>query len=462
MPTAPGENTPTYKLVVVGDGGVGKSALTIQFFQKMFVEDYDPTIEDSYIQHVEVDDKLCLLDVLDTAGQEEFGAMREQYIRKGDGFLVVFSVTDRASFRNIPNFCNQICRVKKRDDFPKLLVANKIDLTNLRQISGEQIQGLAESLKMPYIETSAKNPPINVDNAFHELVRMWYNQGTSLLRIVQRHDYHNHPSKLNVNTENEQNVFNSNCHTFECSNKQKMCSESTNTKEPVDIDMHYNNVWEAFSVATVNEQNVFTLNCHTFECSNKQKMCSESTNAEEPVDIGIHYNYAWEAFGGCIALKLQWSTSKMYLLQITIHLNAQINKKCSESTNAKEPVDIDMHYNYECEAFGVATVNEQNVFTLNCHTFECSNKQKMCSESTNAKEPVDIGMHYNYAWEAFGGCIALKLQWSTSKMYLLQITIHLNAQINKKCSESTNAKEPVDIDMHYNYECEAFGGCTVL
>lgn len=52
----------TFKLVVVGDGGVGKSALTIQFFQKLFVADYDPTIEDSYIQHTEVDDQWCILD----------------------------------------------------------------------------------------------------------------------------------------------------------------------------------------------------------------------------------------------------------------------------------------------------------------------------------------------------------------------------------------------------------------
>lgn len=52
----------TFKLVVVGDGGVGKSALTIQFFQKLFVTDYDPTIEDSYIQHTEVDKQWCILD----------------------------------------------------------------------------------------------------------------------------------------------------------------------------------------------------------------------------------------------------------------------------------------------------------------------------------------------------------------------------------------------------------------
>lgn len=62
MTRPPNENLQTVKLVVVGDGGVGKSAITIQFFQKLFVTDYDPTIEDSYIQHTEVDGEWCILD----------------------------------------------------------------------------------------------------------------------------------------------------------------------------------------------------------------------------------------------------------------------------------------------------------------------------------------------------------------------------------------------------------------
>lgn len=170
------DNLQTYKIVVVGDGGVGKSALTIQFFQKMFVEDYDPTIEDSYIQHTEIDGQWCILDVLDTAGQEEFSAMREQYMRKGDAFLLVYSVTDKASFMNIRHFHTLILRVKDKDAYPMILVANKVDLVHLRQVSQEQGQELANMLKIPYIETSAKNPPVNVDRAFHEVVRIIRNQ----------------------------------------------------------------------------------------------------------------------------------------------------------------------------------------------------------------------------------------------------------------------------------------------
>ncbi|XP_041978965.1 ras-related protein M-Ras-like isoform X2 [Aricia agestis] len=160
------------KLVVVGDGGVGKSAITIQFFQKLFVTDYDPTIEDSYIQHTEVDGQWCILDVLDTAGQEEFSAMREQYMRKGDGFLLVYSVTDQQSFQNIRHFHTQILRVKDRETYPMLVCANKVDLVAARTVSEEAGRELARALPAPYIETSAKEPPLNVDAAFHELVRI--------------------------------------------------------------------------------------------------------------------------------------------------------------------------------------------------------------------------------------------------------------------------------------------------
>ncbi|XP_061411278.1 ras-related protein M-Ras-like isoform X1 [Lethenteron reissneri] len=168
----PNENLPTYKVVVVGDGGVGKSALTIQFFQKIFVPDYDPTIEDSYIKHAEIDGQWAILDVLDTAGQEEFSAMREQYMRTGDGFLIVYSVTDKASFEHVERFHQLILRVKDRESFPMVLVANKVDLLHLRKISTEQGQEMATKFDIPYIETSAKEPPLNVDKAFHQLVRV--------------------------------------------------------------------------------------------------------------------------------------------------------------------------------------------------------------------------------------------------------------------------------------------------
>ncbi|KAH8550139.1 ras-like protein 1 [Umbelopsis sp. PMI_123] len=159
-----------YKIVAVGGGGVGKSALTIQFIQSHFVDEYDPTIEDSYRKQCVIDNETALLDVLDTAGQEEYSAMREQYMRNGEGFLLVYSITSRLSFDEINTFYQQIRRVKDRDFFPMVLVANKCDLEHDRQVSSQEGRDLAKSFGCAFIETSAKQR-INVDEAFANVVR---------------------------------------------------------------------------------------------------------------------------------------------------------------------------------------------------------------------------------------------------------------------------------------------------
>jgi GTPase SAR1 family protein len=82
-----------------------------------------------------IDDEVALLDVLDTAGQEEYSAMREQYMRTGEGFLLVYSITDRQSFEEIMTFQQQILRVKDKDYFPMIVVGNKCDLDGERQVS---------------------------------------------------------------------------------------------------------------------------------------------------------------------------------------------------------------------------------------------------------------------------------------------------------------------------------------
>lgn len=159
-----------YKLVVVGGGGVGKSALTIQLIQNHFIEEYDPTIEDSYRKQVTIDGEPCLLDILDTAGQEEYSAMRDQYMRTGQGFLLVYSITSRSSFDEIASFREQILRVKDKDFVPMVIVGNKVDLENERMVSTVEGRDLAKSFNVPFMETSAKTR-INVEDSFFELVR---------------------------------------------------------------------------------------------------------------------------------------------------------------------------------------------------------------------------------------------------------------------------------------------------
>ncbi|KAH0617143.1 hypothetical protein JD844_028843 [Phrynosoma platyrhinos] len=169
-----------YKLVVVGAGGVGKSALTIQLIQNHFVDEYDPTIEDSYRKQVVIDGETCLLDILDTAGQEEYSAMRDQYMRTGEGFLCVFAINNTKSFEDIHHYREQIKRVKDSEDVPMVLVGNKCDLPS-RTVDTKQAQDLARSYGIPFIETSAKTrqPMLKelcftmqrVEDAFYTLVR---------------------------------------------------------------------------------------------------------------------------------------------------------------------------------------------------------------------------------------------------------------------------------------------------
>ena len=96
---------------------------------------------DSYRKQCVIDEEVALLDVLDTTGQEEYSAMREQYMRTGEGFLLVYSITSRQSFDEILVFQQQILRVKDKDYFPIIVVGNKCDLEGERQVSKQGMFG---------------------------------------------------------------------------------------------------------------------------------------------------------------------------------------------------------------------------------------------------------------------------------------------------------------------------------
>ncbi|RWS30396.1 hypothetical protein B4U80_07474 [Leptotrombidium deliense] len=160
-----------YKVVVLGSGGVGKSALTVQFVSGTFMEKYDPTIEDFYRKEIEVDGAPCVLEILDTAGTEQFASMRDLYIKNGQGFVVAYSITNHQTFQDVKSMKEQIIRVKGGNErVPILLVGNKVDLEHQREVSTVEGMGLAQSWGCPFMETSAKNR-CNVNEMFAEVVR---------------------------------------------------------------------------------------------------------------------------------------------------------------------------------------------------------------------------------------------------------------------------------------------------
>jgi len=135
-----------------------------------FVEDYEPTKADSYRKKVVLDGEEVQIDILDTAGQEDYAAIRDNYFRSGEGFLCVFSITEDDSFQSTQEFREQILRVKGDNNIPFILVGNKADLTNSRKVQKMTAENRAEQWKVPYVETSAKTRE-NVDKVFYDLMR---------------------------------------------------------------------------------------------------------------------------------------------------------------------------------------------------------------------------------------------------------------------------------------------------
>lgn len=158
-----------YKIVVLGSGGVGKSAITVQFVQGIFVEKYDPTIEDSYRKQVEVEGNQCMLEILDTAGTEQFTAMRDLYMKNGQGFVLVYSIIAMSTFNDLNDLRDQILRVKDTDNVPMILAGNKCDLNDQRVVSYAQGENLSKEFSCKFLECSAKGK-VNIDQLFHNLI----------------------------------------------------------------------------------------------------------------------------------------------------------------------------------------------------------------------------------------------------------------------------------------------------
>ncbi|PRP88464.1 Ras GTPase [Planoprotostelium fungivorum] len=168
-----GERLPEmmYKIVVLGDGGVGKSALVIQLTQNYFTVEYDPTIENNYRKQISVDDDTCMLDIQDTAGQEEFSAARATFLRTGEGFIVVYSVISEESFLKIHSTVQDIYKNKEQDQFPVVIVGNKCDMEKDREVLTSHGRDYANGIGAPFFESSAKSR-INVEEPFIEMVRV--------------------------------------------------------------------------------------------------------------------------------------------------------------------------------------------------------------------------------------------------------------------------------------------------
>ena len=165
------ENAPVnVKIVILGKSLVGKSALTYRFICDKFPTEHDTTVEDQYKVSLTIEDIKCDLEILDTAGQDDYQTMLDTWIEFGNCFLLVYSIDDLESYKSLKTKLDRISQIKNNDIYCVVLVGNKCDLSESeRKVKKEDVESFAKSNNIVFLEASALKK-INVKEAFTEVV----------------------------------------------------------------------------------------------------------------------------------------------------------------------------------------------------------------------------------------------------------------------------------------------------
>jgi Ras-related protein Rab-1A len=154
-----------FKVLIIGNSGVGKSCLLLRFAEDMFSDNYISTIGvDFKIRKLTVEDKSVKLQIWDTAGQERFRTITKSYYRGSNGIIIVYDITDRESFDQVQHWMNEI-DAHAMVEVCRLLVGNKADLSDKRAVKTDEGMSVARQYGIPFIETSAKDCS-NVESMF--------------------------------------------------------------------------------------------------------------------------------------------------------------------------------------------------------------------------------------------------------------------------------------------------------
>ncbi|CAG2190771.1 ras-related and estrogen-regulated growth inhibitor-like [Mytilus galloprovincialis] len=164
-----GKSSVDSRIMVLGRSAVGKSALVVRYLTRRFIWEYDPTLECTYKHHSVVDDENVVMEILDTAGQDE-NIHREGGVRWADGFVLVYAINDRQSFEDITSIKQYIDETKKTN-VQCVLVGSKSDLHHERLVSTVEGQKLAADMACAFFETSASEAGSEIPELFQELHR---------------------------------------------------------------------------------------------------------------------------------------------------------------------------------------------------------------------------------------------------------------------------------------------------
>ncbi len=157
-----------FKLLLIGDSGVGKSSIVLRFADDTFTDSYISTIGvDFKIRTITIRNKIIKLQIWDTAGQERFRTITTSYYRGAHAIIIVFDITDKLTFDNVENWLENI-NLYANNNIQKILIGNKSDLKMDRNLNQDLINSLINNYQLKYIETSAKND-YNINLIFEEI-----------------------------------------------------------------------------------------------------------------------------------------------------------------------------------------------------------------------------------------------------------------------------------------------------
>jgi small GTP-binding protein len=170
MKTSPTDTDLVYKILLLGDSEVGKSCFLMRYADNVFVDNYITTIGLDYkLKYIQLDSgQVIKVQLWDTAGQERFRTIAKSYYKGAHGIILIYDVTNRKTYDNIKKWLNQI-RDEASNRISIILVANKIDCEDTRQVTKEEGETLAKASNLPIFEASAKDS-INVNESFQFLI----------------------------------------------------------------------------------------------------------------------------------------------------------------------------------------------------------------------------------------------------------------------------------------------------
>ena len=176
-----------FKVLLLGNSDVGKSSLILRYVDQVWSDTFVPTIGvDFKVKTLEIDNKQIKMQIWDTAGQERFRNVISSYFRGSHGILLIYDITNRDSFKNLENWLIEIEKNASQNVL-KILIGNKNDLVNDREIQSEEGQAFANRNGMEFIETSAKMNT-NVTEAFEALAKLMMKFNSEKKNVLNKNE----------------------------------------------------------------------------------------------------------------------------------------------------------------------------------------------------------------------------------------------------------------------------------